>query len=244
MNVDIGLWASFGAGILSFMSPCILPLVPPYLCFLAGATLDDLTYRVGVVSTLRVMTRALAFVFGFSGVFIALGASASTLGQLISEQLSLLSQFAGAVIVLFGLHLLGVFRLLWLMREAKLQPTTRPVGMLGAFVVGLAFGFGWTPCVGPVLASILLFAATSDSVNHGAVLLAAYSAGIAVPFLAAALLTGPFLRLMTRFRQYLGLVEKVMGGALVVTGLLIFFGAMPAIGAWLQEYLPFTRQIG
>ena len=244
MNIDVGVWASFGAGILSFLSPCILPLVPPYLCFLAGTTLDDLSAKTGGVSTAQVMIRAAAFTLGFSVVFVALGASASTLGQLVSEHLTLLSRIAGAAIVLFGLHMLGVFRLLFLMREAKLEPTSKPVGAIGAFAVGLAFGFGWTPCVGPVLASILLFATTTDTVGRGVALLAAYSAGIAVPFLAAALFTRPFLRLTARFHRHLGLVEKIMGGALVVTGLVIFAGAMPIVGTWLQEYVPILGRIG
>jgi cytochrome c-type biogenesis protein len=244
MTVDIGVWASFGAGILSFLSPCILPLVPPYLCFLAGTTLEELTAKGGGVSTSHVMLRAAAFTLGFSCVFVALGASASTVGQLVSEHLTLLSQIAGAVIVLLGLHMLGVFRLIWLMREAKLAATSRPIGALGAFVVGLAFGFGWTPCVGPVLTSILLLATTADAVDRGVILLSAYSAGIAVPFLAAALFTGPFLRLAARMRRYLALVEKVMGGALVATGVLIFAGAMPIVGAWLQEYVPVVGRIG
>jgi cytochrome c-type biogenesis protein len=244
MSIDIGVWASFGAGILSFLSPCILPLVPPYLCFLAGTTLEDLTNRGGNVPTSQVMIRALAFTLGFSSVFIALGASASSLGQLVSEHLTLLSQIAGIIIVLLGLHMLGVTRLLFLMRQAKFEPTSKPVGVGGAFVVGLAFGFGWTPCVGPVLTSILLLSTTADTVNRGVALLAAYSAGIAVPFLIAALFTGSFLRLTMRFRKSMALVEKIMGGALVATGLLIFFGAMPAIGAWIQENIPFIGTIG
>jgi cytochrome c-type biogenesis protein len=244
MTLDIGVWASFGAGILSFLSPCILPLVPPYLCFLAGTTLDGLQTRSGGVSTGQVMLRAAAFTIGFSCVFIALGASASTLGGLVSEHLMLLSRIAGAVIVLLGLHMLGVFRLTVLMREARLRPISKPAGIAGAFGVGLAFGFGWTPCVGPVLTSILLLASTADTVNRGVMLLAAYSAGIAVPFLSAALFTKPFLRLMLRLRRHLGLFEKIMGAALVVTGLLIFFGAMPVIGIWLQEYVPFIGWIG
>lgn len=244
MNIDIGVLASFGAGILSFLSPCILPLVPPYLCFLAGTTLDDLVGESGDVPTTRVMLRALAFTLGFSCVFIALGASASAIGRFVSEHLTVLSQVAGAVIVLLGLHLLGVFRPPWLMREAKVQPALRPLGVVGAFVVGLAFGFGWTPCVGPVLTSVLLLATTADTVDRGVMLLAAYSAGIAVPFLAAALFTGAFLRAMARLRRHLGLIEKIMGGALVVTGLLIFMGVMPIIGAWLQEYVPLLGRIG
>ena len=244
MNVDIGVWASFGAGILSFLSPCILPLVPPYLCFLAGTTLDELARKSGGVSTSQVMIRAAAFTLGFSCVFVLLGASASTLGQLVSEHLTLLSRLAGVAIMLLGLHMLGVFRLFWLMRQAKIEPTSKPVGAIGAFAVGLAFGFSWTPCVGPVLTSILLLATTADTVRRGAILLAAYSAGIAVPFLAAALFTRPFLRLTARFRGRLALVEKIMGGALVVTGLIIFAGAMPIVGVWLQEYVPIIGRIG
>jgi cytochrome c-type biogenesis protein len=244
MTIDVGVWASFGAGILSFLSPCILPLVPPYLCFLAGTTLENLTARTAGVSTAQVMIRAAAFTLGFSVVFVALGASASTLGQFVSEHLTLLSQIAGAVIVLLGLHMMGVFRLLFLMREARLESRSRPIGPIGAFAVGLAFGFGWTPCVGPVLTAILLLSTTTDTVGRGVTLLAAYSAGIAVPFLAAALFTRPFLQLMTQFRRYVGLVEKIMGGALVVTGVLIFAGAMPVIGAWLQKYVPIVGKIG
>jgi cytochrome c-type biogenesis protein len=244
MAIDVGVWASFAAGILSFLSPCILPLVPPYLCFLAGTTLDDLTEKTGGVSTAFVMIRAAAFTLGFSVVFVALGASVSTLGQFVSEHLTLLSRIAGAVIMLFGLHMLGVFRMLFLLREARFEAGLKPIGLVGAFVVGLAFGFGWTPCVGPVLTSILLFATTADTVNRGVALLAAYSAGIAVPFLGAALFTRPFLRLTARFRSHLGMIEKIMGAALVATGLIIFFGGMPIIGAWLQDYAPILGRIG
>jgi cytochrome c-type biogenesis protein len=244
MNLDLGVWASFGAGVISFLSPCILPLVPPYLCFLAGTSLEQLADRAGSASTSRVMLRAAAFTLGFSVVFVLLGASASSLGRLVSEHLTLLTRVAGLVIVALGLHMLGVLRLVLLMRQAQVQPLGRPVGTLGAFGVGLAFGFGWTPCVGPVLASILLVSATADSVGHGVGLLAAYSAGIAVPFLGAALFTGPFMRLMGRFRRHLGLIEKLMGGALVATGLVILAGAMPTIGAWLQEYVPVLGKIG
>jgi cytochrome c-type biogenesis protein len=244
MNIDIGVWASFGAGILSFLSPCILPLVPPYLCFLAGTTLDSLTRASDAVSSAQVMLRAIAFTLGFSCVFVALGASASTLGGLVSEHLTLLTRVAGVVIVLLGLHMLGVLRLGFLMRQVKIEPASRPAGAAGAFAVGLAFGFGWTPCVGPVLTSILLLAGTSDTVGHGAVLLAAYSAGIAVPFLVAALFTGPFLRWTAHFRSRLALVERIMGGALIATGLVIFAGAMPAVGAWLQDFVPILGRIG
>jgi cytochrome c-type biogenesis protein len=148
------------------------------------------------------------------------------------------------LIALLGLHMLGAFRLIALMREVRMHPVAQPAGVAGAFVIGLAFGFGWTPCVGPVLASILLIAGTADSSGRGALLLAAYSAGIGVPFLAAALFTGSFLRLMARMRSRLGAIEKIMGAALVGTGLLIFGGAMPLVGAWLQDNVPIVGRIG
>jgi cytochrome c-type biogenesis protein len=231
--------------VLSFLSPCILPLVPPYLCFLAGASLDELTRTDPLPGTMgRAFVRALGFVAGFSTVFVALGAGASTVGRLVSEHLTVLSQIAGIVIVLLGLHMLGVFRVFLLMREARVQVATRPASILGAFVIGLAFAFGWTPCVGPVLASVLMIAGAEDSAREGAALLAAYAGGIGLPFLAAALFTGPFLRALARVRRHLGTIEKVMGSALVVTGVLIFAGAMPIIGNWLLETFPILGRVG
>ncbi len=245
MAMEVGLFATFSAGILSFLSPCVLPLVPPYLCFLAGASLDDLTRREshpGV--TARALVRALAFVLGFAAVFVALGAGASTIGRLVSEHLTVLSRVAGLIIVLLGLHMLGLFRIFALMREARIQVASKPASVAGAFVVGLAFAFGWTPCVGPVLASVLMVAGAEDSMVRGAGLLAAYAAGIGIPFLVAALFTGPFLRWLSGFRRHLGSIEKVMGMGLVATGVLIFAGAMPVIGGWLLETIPALGRIG
>lgn len=245
MGMDVGILAAFGAGILSFLSPCILPLVPPYLCFLAGSSLDELTrHGSGRAVTSKAFLRALAFVLGFAVVFIALGAGASTLGRLVSEHLTLLSRVAGVTIILLGLHMLGVFHWLRLMREARFTVSGRPASAAGAFVVGLAFAFGWTPCVGPVLASVLMVAGTEDSVGQGVSLLAAYAAGIGIPFLVAALFTGTFLRWLSGFKRYLGTIEKVMGSALVLTGILIFTGAMPVIGGWLLENVPILGRIG
>ncbi len=241
--LEVGLAASFGAGILSFLSPCILPLVPSYLVFLTGVSLQSLTDRSANAVPLRAGSRAVTFVLGFSVVFVALGASASLLGQFVSDHLTLLSGVAGAVIVLLGLHMLGVFRLLPLMREMRIEPS-RPAGLAGAFIVGLAFGFGWTPCVGPVLTSILLLAGTQDTVAWGASLLAAYAAGLGVPFIAAALFVGPFLRWLSRFRRHLGVIERAMGVILVVTGILIMTGSMLTVGIWLLENVPILGRIG
>jgi cytochrome c-type biogenesis protein len=242
VDIDIGVAASFGAGLVSFLSPCILPLVPPYLCFLAGTSLSELT--AGRTVGMTALARALAFVIGFTCVFVALGASASTMGRLVSDHLGLLSRIAGIVIVVLGLHVAGLFRISVLMRHARFETVGRPAGMAGAFAVGLAFGFGWTPCVGPVLTSILLLAGAEATVGRGAGLLMAYAAGIGVPFIAAALFTWPFLRAATRFRAHLAIIEKTMGFALVATGLIVFAGAMPAIGGWLLEHVPVLGHIG
>jgi cytochrome c-type biogenesis protein len=240
---DVSLVASFGAGILSFLSPCILPLVPPYLCFLAGASLETLEKGTDPAIGRRAIVRAVAFVAGFAAVFVALGASASSLGQLVSDHLTWLSRIAGGAIVLLGLHMIGLLPWSLLMRQARFE-ASRPVSFLGAFVVGLAFGFGWTPCVGPVLASILLLAGTQDSVGRGALLLSAYAAGIGVPFIVAAFFTGPFLRWLARFRGHLGTIEKAMGLALVITGVTIAMGWMPIVGNWLVDVIPALGRIG
>ena len=240
---DVGLFASFGAGIVSFLSPCILPLVPPYLCFLAGVSLQTLSEAPSRAISLHVIGRAAAFVLGFGLVFVALGAAASSLGQVVSEHVFWLTRIAGGVIVLLGLHVLGVLPWTFLMRQARIEPS-RPASVFGAFTVGLAFGFGWTPCVGPVLASILLVAGTQDSVARGATLLSAYAAGIGVPFIAAAFVAAPFLRWLARFRRHLSTIENGMGLALVITGLTIFFGWMPIVGYWLLDAVPFLGRIG
>ena len=241
--LDVGLLAAFGAGILSFLSPCILPLVPSYLCFLAGVSLETLVRNPGVTVNAHLIGRAVAFVLGFAVVFVVLGASASGVGTLVSQHLTVLTRIAGLVIVLLGLHMIGLLRFGFLLRQARLEPKA-PINLAGAFLVGLAFGFGWTPCVGPVLTAILLLAGTQGTVGEGATLLGAYAAGIGVPFIAVALFVGPFLRWLARFAKHLGTIEKAMGAMLVLTGLLILSGSMPAIGNWLLEYVPILGRIG
>lgn len=246
MNLDVTIWAAFGAGLLSFLSPCVLPLVPPYLCFLAGAELDDLTAIDGDndISYQKVLLVAFTFVLGFSTVFVGLGATASVFGQLLREHLQLLAQVAGVIIIIMGLHFLGVFRFALLAREARYHHASRPAGLAGAYIIGIAFAFGWTPCIGPVLAAILAIAATEESVSSGAFLLFIYSMGLGVPFLLAALGIERFLEFAKKFRPYLGTVEKAMGGLLVLTGVMFMTGAMQTMAYWLLEAFPGLANLG
>lgn len=245
-GLEVSFAGAFGAGLLSFLSPCVLPLVPPYICFIGGLTLDQLAEQqtAGSLAARRVFLAALAFVFGFTTVFVALGATASVLGQAVTAHYDLLGKIAGAVIIILGLHFLGLFRIAFLYREARFHPESRPAGLLGAYVVGLAFAFGWTPCVGPVLAAILFVAGAEESILQGSLLLAAYALGIGLPFLAAALAARPFMAFMTRFRRYLGAMEKVMGGLLVMTGVLFLTGSISEIAFWILEAFPELGRIG
>jgi cytochrome c-type biogenesis protein len=237
---DIGLAGALGAGLLSFVSPCVLPLVPPYLCFIGGVSLEQLTEGGGpdAAAGRRVFAAACTFVLGFMTVFVALGATASMLGQLVADYLDSLGYVAGVIVIVLGLHFLGVFRIGFLDREARIQVERRPAGLIGAYVVGLAFAFGWTPCVGPVLAAVLFVASADDSVLRGALLLAAYALGIGIPFLLAALAARPFLSFMARFRRHYRRVERVLGAALVGTGILFLTGSMVEIANWLLITFP------
>lgn len=247
MVSSLSFVGALGAGVLSFLSPCVLPLVLPYLCFLAGISLDDLTQEDkerGWRPDWRVVALSFAFVLGFATVFVALGASASALGKAITAYFDTLAIVAGVIIIILGLHFLGLFRIGFLFREARFQTVAKPAGFVGAYVVGLAFAFGWTPCVGPVLAAILVVAGIEGSAAHGALLLGAYALGIGIPFMLASLFSGPFMRMMARLRGHMGTVEKVIGGALVLTGVLFLTGSMPRIAGWLLETFPAFGSIG
>ncbi|WP_224007742.1 cytochrome c biogenesis CcdA family protein [Aureimonas sp. SA4125] len=249
------------AGALSFLSPCVLPLVPPYLCYMAGVSVEELragpqmrsvgaqavgaqamesvpSGRLGTNGYIRVLATALVFVLGFSTVFVALGVGASSVGQILRQNLDWLGIIAGLAIIVMGLNFLGVFRIAFLSGEARFRAPDKPRSVLGAYLMGLAFAFGWTPCIGPVLGAILGLAGTHDTVGAGAVMLGLYSAGLGIPFLLAAAFSGVFLRLIGRFRRHLGLVEKAMGVFLVLTGILFLTGGMQTISFWLLETFP------
>jgi cytochrome c-type biogenesis protein len=244
MSLDVGAGGAFVAGLFSFVSPCVLPLVPPYLAYMGGVSIDVLCDEGRTKMRGRVLLAALCFVAGFSTVFVALGATASWIGQALTIQFSLLGYVAGAFIVLMGLHFLNAIRIPLLDRTARIGTAAKPAGLIGAYAVGLAFGFGWSPCVGPVLAAILLMAGAHESAGEGARLLSIYSLGIGLPFLVAAGFAGAFMCWSARFRKRLGLIEKAMGALLVIAGVLIFTGQMPTIANWLNETFPALGRIG
>ena len=243
---DVSYAGAFGAGILSFLSPCVLPLVPPYLCFLGGVTLDQVAGDGEADPGLqrRVFLAALAFVFGFSTVFVALGATASAVGQLIADHAELLAQIAGVVIIVLGVHFIGWVRIPLLYREARYHSESRPAGLLGAYIIGLAFAFGWTPCVGPVLAAILMVAGSESEIAYGTSLLGVYSAGLGLPFLAAAFAVRPFMAFMSRIKRHMLTVERVIGGLLVATGVMFLTGSISTVAYWMLEAFPALGRVG
>jgi cytochrome c-type biogenesis protein len=245
---EISLLSALLAGALSFLSPCVLPLVPPYLCYMAGISVDQFrgsgTVSVDARPRRRVLVSALFFTLGFATVFVALGAGASTIGVLLRQHLDLLSKIGGVIIIIMGLNFLGVFRIGMLAREARFQGGGKPASLSGAYVMGLAFAFGWTPCIGPVLGAILGVAASRETVGEGAALLAVYSLGLAVPFWIAAGFSGAFMRFLGRFRRHLGMVDKLLGAFLILTGLAFIFGFVSDAAIWFQQTFPILSQIG
>ena len=246
MALDISYISAFGAGALSFLSPCVLPLVPPYLCYMAGVSFDRFAdeAKTGIGERRALIIASLAFVLGFSTVFILLGAGATGIGQFLRQWQDVLAKIAGLVIIIMGLNFLGVFKIGLLSREARFSPEQTAQNPLSAYVMGLAFAFGWTPCIGPVLGPILTLAGGQDTVAEGAALLAIYSAGLGIPFVLAAFFSSQFMAFARRFRTKMGTVEKVIGGLLVISGILFLTGGMQRMSFWLLETFPLLQSIG
>lgn len=225
--------AAFLAGLVSFLSPCVLPLVPGYVSLISGAGVEELKSQEGQLLR-KVMVNSIAFILGFSIVFIALGAISTEVGQLLARYKSLLAQVAGVVIILFGLHLTGIFKIKALYMDTRLHSVKGGSTPWGAFVIGFAFAFGWTPCVGPILAVILGFAAAQDSVMKGILLLAVYSLGLAVPFLLTSIGIQRFLKFYSRFRAHMHALEVASGGLLIFLGILLVMGRFTLISNYLS----------
>jgi cytochrome c-type biogenesis protein len=244
MIQNVSIPAALIAGLVSFLSPCVLPLVPPYLVYLTGATIEHVANEESEASSRRaVMISAALFVLGFSTVFVALGASASLVGGLIRAWSGQLAIIAGIVIIVMGLHFLGLTRIGLLMREGRLS-IPKPVGLWGAYVMGLAFAFGWTPCIGPILAAILSIAAAEATVARGAGLLAIYSAGLGIPFLIAAFMVEQFSSVFARMKRHLANVERAMGVLMIITGIAFLTGAVSNVSIWLLDTFPSLQSFG
>jgi cytochrome c-type biogenesis protein len=239
---DLTLTGILFAGVLSFLSPCVLPLVPPYLAYMAGTSVSAVTQQKAGFDG-RVLLASLLFVLGFSTVFVLLGAGASSLGGVLRRYSDTLSLIAGIAIIIMGLHFLGVFRIRFFYREARFH-VAKPAGLAGPYLMGLAFAFGWTPCIGPVLGSVMAVAGAQATVGQGMGMLALYSLGLGIPFLLAALFLGPFTRVMGRLKSRMGLIEKVMGGLLVLTGVAFLTGGIATASYWLLEAFPALGRLG
>jgi cytochrome c-type biogenesis protein len=238
MGGSLGVAVAFSAGLFSFLSPCVLPLFPSYISFITGMSVGDLTTDLTADARRRVLLHAVAFVVGFSLVFVALGASFSAAGQLLFSHRDAIRRVGGALIILFGLYIAGVLRIGIFGRTAALQIREKPAGYIGSFVVGVTFAIGWTPCVGPILGAILSLAGTAETVGRGVGLLVAYSAGLGVPFLLSALALGPFLKFFKRYRPFIPVVERGAGVLLVVVGVLVLTNYYIVLNSWAISITP------
>ncbi len=244
---DVTFFGALVAGLLSFLSPCILPIVPFYLSYLAGVGMNQISAEAEVPRTLRLRAflAACCFALGVITVFVGLGATATAFGSLVREYFDVLRWVAAAIIIAMGLHFLGVIRIGILYRQLRADTgDTSNIGYIGAYVIGLAFAFGWTPCVGPVLAAILFTAAGQETAGQGASLLFTYGLGMTLPFIVAALFIGPFMTWMAKFRRHLWLIEKLMGALLILFGVLIATNSVNILAQWMLQSVPWFSTIG
>jgi cytochrome c-type biogenesis protein len=242
---NVGILTAFVFGLISFISPCVLPIVPGYLSFISGVSFDEMQ-NSGDRSRVRkrILLNTLAFVLGFSVVFILLGASATAIGRFLQEQIGLISKIAGGIVIIFGLHMTGIFKIPFLNYEKRFHSEGKQLGLLGAFLVGLAFAFGWTPCIGPILAGILVVASQQQTVGQGILLLSAYSLGLGIPFILTGLSVTIFFSLFNRFKRHLHKVEVVGGILLVLVGVLIMTNSLTIVSGYLSKWLPFLNELG
>lgn len=234
--------AAFFAGVLSFVSPCVLPLVPAYISFMSGVTAEEFRGEVARSDrNRRVAAASIMFILGFSVVFIALGASATFFGRFLLSKIGLLSKIAGVLIIILGLHMIGVFRIGFLNYEKRFQTGGKRVRLFSSFLAGIAFAFGWTPCIGPILAAILAYAGTRETVGQGVVLLAVYSLGLAIPFFLTGMFTGAFFAVTGRLKRHFHTVEVVSGGLLILVGILIFTNSFAVLSGYLVRWFPWLN---
>lgn len=238
MSESLGVAVAFSAGLFSFLSPCVLPLFPSYLSFITGMSVDRLASEVTAAARTRVLLHSLAFILGFSAVFVSLGASFSAAGQFLLDYRDWIRIGGGVLIVIFGLYIAGALRIGILGRTQQLQIRSKPAGLLGSFLVGLTFAIGWTPCVGPILGSILTLASNDKTVGQGVTLLLSYSAGLGLPFLVSSIALGVFLRFFRRYRPFIPAVERAAGVLLVIVGVLVATNYYVVLNSWAVGLTP------
>ncbi|MCX8094089.1 MAG: cytochrome c biogenesis protein CcdA [Candidatus Goldbacteria bacterium] len=239
---NITFFTAFIAGILSFLSPCILPLIPGYISFISGISLQDLRNNTDIIKVKsKVINNSLAFVVGFSFVFISFGASATFIGSLLSKYSKIITYISGIIIIILGIHLTGIFRISALYSEKRLNITQKPLNIFGSFIIGFAFAFGWTPCIGPILAAILALAASQETLNRGILLLTWYSLGLAIPFILTAYSLTLFFKIFDKIKKYLYIIEWISGILLIIIGILMITGGLIKIASLLTVFDIFTK---
>lgn len=246
MGGEISILAAFVGGLVSFLSPCVLPLVPAYIAFTSGVSIDEMRHLKDRGKVLKkTVISSLTFIFGFSLVFVLLGATATALGQLLLAKMNILSKIAGVVVIVFGLHLLGLFKIKFLNYEKKFHPHSgkRP-RVVRSFLLGLAFAFGWTPCIGPILGTILFLAGGQDTVGRGVILLSVYSLGLGLPFLLTAIGANTFVGFFNKIKRYFGIIERFSGAFLLLVGFLIFTNRFTLLAGKLAEWFPWLLKLG
>jgi len=245
--IDAGLFGSIlialSAGLLSFLSPCVLPIIPPYLAYMGGISMAQLTDNQRA-SRRPAIIASVFFVLGLSTVFLILGFTASAFGRFFLQNQVMFGRVAGGLIIVFGLHFMGVFRIPLLMREARIDAGDRGGSAIGAYVLGLAFAFGWTPCIGPILGTILSLSAQEESIGRGTFLMAAYAVGLGLPFILSSIFINRAMGFMNRIKRHMGLIEKVMGALLLAVGILMMTGGFSKMSYWLLENVPFLAAVG
>ncbi len=242
LSENINILTAFAFGLLSFISPCVLPIIPGYISFISGHTLDDLKEN-NASAARAVMLNSLVFIAGFTLIFVLMGAAATSIGRLLNENLSLISKIAGGIIIIFGLHMIGIFKIGFLNYEKRFHLQEKKLGIFGSFAVGSAFAFGWTPCIGPVLAGILAIASQQETVTQGIVLLFVYSLGLGIPFFLTAVSINKFFTVFNRIKKHFHTIEVVGGVMLIAVGILMITNYLTIIAGYFSKWFPFLNDL-
>lgn len=241
---DISIISAFLAGLISFISPCVLPIVPAYISFISGVSLDELRTDTSAKNRSKVIINSLVFILGFSIVFVLLGAAASSVGNFILQKQVILQRIAGVIIIIFGLHLTGIIKLKFLLYEKRVNTQTKSMGLFSTLLIGMAFAFGWSPCLGPILSGILGLAAMEEHLYRGVLLLGVYSLGLGIPFFLTAIATDKALNFFNKIKKHMRKVEIISGLFLIIIGIAIMFNFFTLFSSYINQLFPALQNIG